>query len=306
MSKRTFFKRYLWLYDTIKNKPYITFNEISAKFDNSSFKGDDEASFSKRTFHRDQAEILELFGIEIRYNSKYRGYYIESESLTPNTETLLDSYRFINTYQVFKDAYCYIAAEPRKSGSEHLLILLDAIQNRKRVEFYYCKYVEGIAEKRTIEPYFIKEFKGRWYIIAKDRKDKQIKSFALDRIVNDPMPASPSASFDIPKSITPASYFKDSYGVFKISDAKTEDVELSFKPLKGKFIKSQPLHNSQIIITDSDEEMRIRLKLQITHDFIMELLSHGSEVKVIAPDSLKKRIIQELEEAKNQYNLNHL
>lgn len=305
MSKRAFFKRYLWLYDTIKNKPYITFNEIAVKFDNSNFKDDDEAGFSKRTFHRDLSEILELFGVEISYDNTYRGYYIESESLTPNTETLLDSYRFINIYQVFKEANSYIAAEPRKSGSEHLLILLDAIQNRKRIEFLYCKYIEETTEKRTVEPYFIKEFKGRWYVIAKDRKDKQIKSFALERIVNDPMPASPSASFDIPQGITPASYFKDSYGIFKLSDSKVEEVELSFKPLKGKFIKSQPLHHSQTIIIDTEEELRIKLKLQISHDFIMELLSHGSEIRVIAPDNLKNKIIQELVKTTNQYNLNH-
>ncbi|BDX37829.1 WYL domain-containing protein [Tenuifilaceae bacterium CYCD] len=305
MSKRAFFKRYLWLYDTIKNKPYITFNEIADKFDNSNFKDDDEAGFSKRTFHRDLSEIIELFGVEISYDNTYRGYYIESESLTQNTETLLDSYRFINTYQVFKEANCYIAAEPRKSGSEHLLILLDAIQNRKRVEFLYCKYIEETTEKRTIEPFFIKEFKGRWYVVAKDRKDKLIKSFALERIVNDPMPASSSASFDIPQGITPASYFKESFGVFKISDAKVEEVELSFKPLKGKFIKSQPLHRSQTIIIDNEVELRIKLKLQITHDFIMELLSHGSEIKVIAPDNLQNKIIRELVKTTNQYNLNH-
>lgn len=38
MSKRTYFKRYLWTFDLIKNKPYITFEEIYEKFENSGFR----------------------------------------------------------------------------------------------------------------------------------------------------------------------------------------------------------------------------------------------------------------------------
>lgn len=301
MSKRTYFKRYLWLFDLIKNKPYITLEEINEKFENSGFRKDDKMGFSRRTFKRDRDEIEELFGIEIGYNTARNGYYIENEELTPNTGLLLDSYRFINTYQVFKDIDRYIATEPHKSGSEHLLIMLDAIQNRKRIEFTYCKYVEGNPEKRTIEPYFVKEFKSRWYVIALDKKDHQIKTFALERIENDPFPASSSASFDIPSIITPTSFFKDSFGIFKLFGVKVEEIELSFNALKGKFIKSQPLHSSQTIVIDSESEVRVKLKLQITHDFIMELLSHSSEVKVIAPESLKNRIVEELTQSLKNY-----
>lgn len=264
-------------------------------------KEDDKMGFSRRTFKRDKDEIEELFGIEIKYNTAQNGYYTENEELTPGTGLLLDSYRFINTYQVFKDVDRYIATEPRKSGSEHLLGMLDAIQNRKRVEFIYRKYVDGNPEKRTIEPYFVKEFKNRWYVIACDKKDRKIKTFALERIESDLFPASTSAGFDIPIAMTPTNYFKDSFGIFKLPDTKVEEIELSFKPLKGKFIKSYPLHASQIVVSDSDTELRIRLKLQITRDFIMELLSHGSEVKIIATEGLKIRIVEELSLALKSY-----
>ena len=150
MSKRVFFKRYLWLFEVIKNNKFITFNEIADKFNNSGLWEDEEAGFSKRTFHRDQIEILELFGMEIKYNSSRKGYFIEGEYLSPNIGLLIDSYRFINTYKAFKEVDRFICAEPRKSGSEHLMMMLDAIQNRKRVEFTYRKYVDEKLEHRTI------------------------------------------------------------------------------------------------------------------------------------------------------------
>jgi predicted DNA-binding transcriptional regulator YafY len=63
-------------------------------------------------------------------------------------------------------------------------------------------------------------------------------------------------------------------------------VILSFDPLQGKYIKSLPLHESQQIIADNEDELRIRLKLFITHDFYMELLSYGDNLKIIKPQSL--------------------
>jgi predicted DNA-binding transcriptional regulator YafY len=298
-SQQVIFRRYLWIFDTIKNNPGITREQIEERYYKSEL-ADDLSGISKRNFYRDINAIKRIFNIEITTDNNY-GYSVGENYLSTNVNKLLDSYRFINIYQIFKEVDHYIATEQSKSGSEYLLLMLDAIQNRKRVEFTYSKYVDDTPEKRTIEPYFVKEFKSRWYVIARDKKDRQIKTFALERMGKDPNALNPSASFDIPQNITPDNFFKDSYGIFKLSDAKAEEIELSFKPLKGKFIKSQPLHASQTIIIDNDTELRIKLQLQITHDFIMELLSHGSEVKVIAPESFRDTLIEEYNNTLNQY-----
>ena len=60
--------------------------------------------------------------------------------------------------------------------------------------------------------------------------------------------------------------------------------------MQGKYIKSLPLHDTQTILTDTEDEMKIQLKLCVTHDFLMELLSFGANVKVIEPESLVSQI----------------
>ena len=60
----------------------------------------------------------------------------------------------------------------------------------------------------------------------------------------------------------------------------------------AKYIKSLPLHDTQEILVDDKDELRIKLKVCITYDFIMELLSFGGDVRVIRPKSLI-RIIKE-------------
>lgn len=107
--------------------------------------------------------------MEIKYSKQRCGFYVEGECLNPNTEVLLDSYRFINTYQIFKDIDKYLASEPRKTSNKHLLFILDVISNRKRIAFGYSKFTE--TETKSVEPYFVKEFKNRWYLIAKNVKE---------------------------------------------------------------------------------------------------------------------------------------
>ena len=302
MSKRTFFKRYIWLFDLIKNNPYITLNEIIEKYNNSILWNDEKVGFSKRTFHRDINEIEELFGVEIEYDNTNKGYFIEDEIIDKNTSLLIDSYRVINTLEQFKEISKYISTGFYNTGSEHIAIILYAIKNRNTIEFSYYKYTGEEVSKREIEPYFVKEFKSRWYVIGKDLKDNQVKTFALERIQNNTLIIKTNKTYIIPKDINPDNFFDDCFGIFKLNNAKSELVELSFSPLKGEFIKSVPLHNSQKVLVDNKIELRIQLKLQITHDFLMEILSHGCDVTVLKPSSLALRIKNELEKNLKVYN----
>ena len=62
-----------------------------------------------------------------------------------------------------------------------------------------------------------------------------------------------------------------------------------------------PLHETQQVLVDNDEEMKIKLKLCITHDLVVELLSFGDNMIVIEPKSLADQIKLEHEKAFNQY-----
>ena len=91
--------------------------------------------------------------------------------------------------------------------------------------------------------------------------------------------------------------FKDSYGIWNQTDIPVENIELSYSALDGSFLKSIPLHHSQEIIMDNEMEFRIRLRLRITNDFVMALLSRSSSLTVIEPLHLRERIRKIYEEA---------
>ncbi|TAF44899.1 MAG: WYL domain-containing protein [Sphingobacteriales bacterium] len=173
------------------------------------------------------------------------------------------------------------------ASTQNLNGILHAIQNRVFIKFDYQKYWIDEQTERTVAPYALKEFKNRWYVIAKDSKVKQIKSFGLDRLSNLDITKKgypKQDSFDID------AHYKNSFGIISPNELLPEKVVLSFNAFQGKYVKSLPLHDSQVVILDIVNEVQIQLNLCITHDFAMELLSFGDNFKVIQPKTLLDKI----------------
>ena len=130
-------------------------------------------------------------------------------------------------------------------------------------------------------------------------KDNRRKSFALDRLSNLEIT---KQGFKFPDDFDVNQHFKYCFGIFNPRDLKPEEIELSFEPSQGKYIKTLPLHESQQILIDNDSELRIKLQVFITHDFLMELLSYGATVKVIEPQSLIQDLKSTYQAALGQYD----
>ena len=108
--------------------------------------------------------------------------------------------------------------------------------------------------------------------------------------------------FQFPEGFDVTQYYKHCFGIVSPEeDQQIQEVILSFDPYQGKYIKSLPLHESQEILKDNDKELLIRLYLFVTHDFLMEILSHGENVKVIQPENLIADLKSTFKKALRQY-----
>lgn len=85
-------------------------------------------------------------------------------------------------------------------------------------------------------------------------------------------------------------------------NSEPEEVILSFTKLQGFYIKALPLHISQKIIVDNDEETRISLKVIPNFELEQQLLMYAESVKVLAPERLATRIKERLQAAIEKYN----
>ena len=288
MSKRESITRYSLIIKKLRKNP-ATFNEISEYLAFESELQDYNFTVSKRTFKRDIEDISSLYNIDIVYDFSRKVYFIDFDEEPEVNERILEAFDTFNALNISDRLSDYIHFEKRRpQGTENLYGLLHAIKNKVQISFAYQKFWEGTITARVVEPYALKEFRNRWYVLANDLKDQKVKSFALDRLSELEIT---NRKFRLPADFNINDHFKYSFGIISPNEQKPQEVILSFTPFQGKYIKTLPLHHSQEIITDNEEELVIKLTLFVTFDFLMEVLSYGDNVKVIQPESLIKDVI---------------
>jgi predicted DNA-binding transcriptional regulator YafY len=299
MSKRESLLRYIHIVNKLRKAP-ASFEEIDNYLIQQSERQDYRFNVSKRQFQRDLKDIGSIFELDITYDFSRQVYFINEEEFSEISQRRMEAFDTFNALKIGENTSKCIHFEKRRpQGTEHLFGLLHAIKNNFQIRFHYQKFWEDLPTDRTVEPLALKEFKNRWYVVARDLKDARTKSFALDRIscLEICRKSFPKAEgFDVNE------YYRHCFGV--ISPAmgqQLREVILSFEPYQGKYIKTMPLHGSQEILKDDENELRISLKIYITHDFLMELLSYGENVKVIQPTELRTLLITSFRKALKQY-----
>lgn len=306
MPYTTPFFRQKAILTVVKRRESPSFEDIKAfvvqKLEEQALRDDKTVpEFSKRTFERDLKDIEQIFGVVITYSRASDGYVIESATELQDAvlEQMLSGFEVLNALKLTQKVAPHIITEEKEpQGTEYLNSLLQAIENRLQTEFTHQKYWADQPTKRRVDPYALKESNYRWYLVAKDHKDGKLKTFGLDRISDLSISRK---SFHVDPALDLRAKFKYSFGVIGSDEREPEEIHLSFTPFQGKYVKSLPLHPSQEIVRDTHEELRIRLRVHPTPDFIMHLLSYGKELTVVKPMSLKRRVQEELQLAQMNY-----
>lgn len=283
MTKRDSFLRYTFIIKKLRNSKFATFDEINEYLYNEFGLLDKPLTISKRTLQRDLNEIRSLFGIDVRCNAEYQ-YFIEEDSQSDYNTRMLEAFDVFNSLSIGQPLSPYLITENHcPAGTEHLFGLLNAIRNRLVIRYDYQKYYEENPTARTVHPLGMKEFRGRWYLVARNVPDRRIKVFGVDRISNLEVT---TKTFQYPEEFNLAEYYTHAFGATRPDNQEPEEVILSFKPFQGKYIKTFPMHHSQRILADTPDELRISLRVLITYDLKMELRMHGNRVTVIQPEGL--------------------
>ena len=294
MSKREALSRYNLIINRVRKSP-ASLTEIQDYLKRESELQDYNFNVSSRTFKRDLQDIASLYKIDITYDFSSKVYKINTEDQPDLNNRMLEAFDTFNALNIASGFSKYVHFENRKpQGTENFHGLLHAIKNHHVINFTYCKFWTDVVTSRKVLPYALKEFKGRWYIVAEDEKDNLIKTFGLDRI---PDLEITKKKFTYPPNFDVNILYKNSFGIINPVNKKAEEIVLSFDSEQGKYIKSFPLHHSQKTMVDNEDELRISLELQITYDLIMEILSHGSRVQIISPERLKKEVMTNWEKS---------
>lgn len=282
--------KYIWIVDTITSHGRLTRREINDLWQRSAHF--DGSPIPHRTFFNYRRDIERLFNIDILCDNLNRYYIASSDS--PADEAfrswMLDSFAMRGAVAEAKDLSRRIDVEKIPSARDYLAPIIRALRENKAVSFSYASFNRSRPDEDiAFEPYFLKLFRQRWYMIGRRSDSKELRTYALDRIVKLVIT---DRAFKMPPDLEPADIFNDLFGITS-SHGPVHHVVLSVKPLTAKYLRALPLHHSQREELYSDRSL-FHLDLKLTPDFLRELLSLGSDVTVVQPQELRLMVVEQL------------
>ena len=159
--------------------------------------------------------------------------------------------------------------------------LLSAILDRRRVCMAY-KAAHGTLTERNVDPYYLVNNGGDWYVIGFCRLKNEIRTFALDRIYN---PRTLEHGFAIPKDFKIDDYLEKGFG--RMQGGKTEAIRIKLWGTAVAWIRRLIWHPSQKIEEKRDGSIILCLDCPMTDSLVRWVLQMGGNARVLAPASLK-------------------
>ncbi|MBQ4388098.1 MAG: WYL domain-containing protein [Prevotella sp.] len=147
-------------------------------------------------------------------------------------------------------------------------------------------------------PYFLKQFKQRCYLIAKNHKHlDSISSYALDRMI----------SFEhailqeyIPLDINVHDYFNSVYGIARM-DEPVQTIRFHVDRRELPYLQTRPIHHTQKIVSRDKTGVFMTIDVIPNTELMMELMSYGDGIIVKTKGKLRSDIMRKLGSARKKY-----
>ena len=280
-------QKYIWLIDTIRRAGKISHKDLSDKWERCKDLSDCKP-LHRATFNRWRDAIYEQFGIMIDCQKVggYLYYIANPEDIDEDKlkKWMLDSFAVGNAIGENLLLKGRILVDEIPSGRDHLTTILEAMKENRIVEISYRPFKRSHSYTFTIEPYCVKLFENRWYVLGRNNRD-EIKIYGLDRLEE---AHATDSTFMLPKGFNAEEFFATYYGVVIGDGTKPERIVIRANEDHKHYLRSLPLHFSQRQIEDCGEYADFELYLAPTYDFVMKLLQYGSMIEVMSPVSLRR------------------
>ncbi len=294
MSTAGLINRYVWFVTTIYNRGPISLADLQHRFESHFGRGEE---LSERQFHRYTDAVEELFDIEIKYSRSQRGYVVADREGIDNMgmrKWLIQTFSVNSILHESQDLKNRILLENVPSGQQHLTTIVDAMREGVALSMTYHSFHREEPSTFEVEPYCVKLFEQRWYMLGKSEGYDELRLYALDRIkALEPT----KRKFKLPKKFDAEKFFEDYYGIIiGDEDFDVEPVALKVDSWQSKYLRTLPLHHSQVEVERTDEYSIFEYRLCPSFDFQQKLLSMGDSVGVLAPMLLRTIIREKAEQ----------
>jgi len=179
-------------------------------------------------------------------------------------------------------------------NTENLNLLIKAILNYKKVSFDYYSVQNQKHSHKEVSPLSIKYFNHNFYLAGYYKKIDQVIVFAINRITDLVISASPQNEVDFDSEV----YFNSGFGIYT---GDVFQVKLQFFGPTTDYIAERKWHPKQKITHQEDKSIIMEMPANSISEMKKFVLSYGANVKVLEPEELRDMIKAEIKGIEEKY-----
>lgn len=289
--------RYIWLLNTILQDEHPSLDRISFLWERSGLG--DGSPLPPRSFHQHHKGIKEVFGVDIKYDRSRNVYYVKNQEVLDESNLskwLLHNYSIPQDFVTFNGMKDRILLENIPLGKNFRDSIIDAMHRNVELLIDYQRYETDLEGEHLqtfhMQPYAMKVYNHRWYLLGYLKEQNDIRTIALDRILHLKVL---KTKFTLPEKFDARKYFENVIGIYTNKDLPVVEVKIRAYGVQAEYLRSVPLHKSQSEGRSKHGEFaEFTYRLCITPELISQLLAMGDKIEVLEPESLREEIKRKL------------
>lgn len=281
-------RKYAWLVSTLSRVAGgLTLAELSDRYERDEAISDGQP-LARQTLFRWRDGAFNAFGvvIECEPGGQHR-YFISNPGALKSDSLalwLLDTCDTMNTLAAGISLRDRIVVDDVPSSHSHLQTAIQAMNTGCALEVTYRGFDKKCSATFAVEPYCLRLFGRRWYLLGRSVGENRERLYALDRVEAMAVTAD---SFTLPDGFDARDRFSTYFGVTLDDSVEVADITLRAYGQHRHYLRTLPLHPSQREVCSTTDYADFHLRLRPGYEFCMELLRAGSWVEVMEPQSLR-------------------
>lgn len=174
--------------------------------------------------------------------------------------------------------------------AQFFLTLFNAILHKQVITMTYRRF--GLEPKQhVLHPYYLKQYRLRWYLLANIDQMEGVCVFALDRILS--VKINNKVEY-VDSDIDFQHYFDDIVGISHPDNGVVEHVIMKADNWLVNYLETSPIHSSQQIIRKCEDNCIVTIDVMINHELEQELLFYAEHIAVLLPVELREKLAERI------------
>jgi predicted DNA-binding transcriptional regulator YafY len=174
---------------------------------------------------------------------------------------------------------------------------IKAALEKRVLNFQYKKPNIPNPQARTVNPYHVTNYLGKWYLLAWDHQRKAMRTFLLARATALELQ---TQTFELPSDFSADDYLWSSFGIW--SKSGEHAVTIRIKPGIVDYISENIWHPTQKIESQEDGSLIIRFNLGSLDEIAQWILSWAHQAEALEPPALRTLLHQQAQAVVDLYN----